>query len=410
MTIYHDPTELERIPLEDAAWVDSYHLAHEALRSPKFASALHNRLTYPIFGHSVLTLSGTAHLERRRTEMPLVLPEAIKRYENEAVLPTLRASIAAAIQAGEGETVVVDLVELVQLALLRVTTTMVGIDGVHDDADARRFREIAVALGNVASVEFSTGDRQALVDAALEAKERFVREYYTASRRRRLKQLDSAPDDTPDLLTLLSAYPGWDDDELVRECVFYVTASSSTTTNATPHFFRELSQWFAEHPEDRPRVDDICFMQRAASETLRLYPPIPALIRRALDDVTLSDGTTVRSGELLVVDLNKSNRDPEVFGPDAAAFNPLRSIPSRVQPWAVSFSLGPHACLGRPIAVGSGQGTDTGDDPIRGVLVLVVQELFRHGATLSSEPPTVREEMEDLRYSRFPIELPRRGS
>ncbi|MGE3619184.1 MAG: cytochrome P450 [Acidimicrobiia bacterium] len=413
----YEPIDSERKPLSEVEWARTYDLAHEVLRSTKFASALHNRASYPIFGHAVLTLSGKEHLARRRTELPLFSRENIQSYQEAAVGPALRGAIEQLRADADGEEVVVDLNQLVQLSLVRATAAIIGIGSVDTDDDAADLQRIAAALGIAASVEFSTLDVDVVIDAALQAKREFIDRFYLDGlRRAQAEMAAAAADDAAErdgegrpanlLRLLLEAYPGWDDDDLIRECLFFLTASGSTTNNASPHLFRELAEWFDAHPEDRPLAEDVVFMQKAAGEALRLFPPVPALIRRALEDVELSDGRLIRRGELVAVDTNAANRDRDRIGPDADRFDPRREIGGKIHPSAVSFGLGPHACPGRPVAIGS-FGRDVEDAP-EGILVVIMQELFRQGARLADEPPTVREEMDDLRYSRFPIALPAR--
>lgn len=74
-------------------------------------------------------------------------------------------------------------------------------------------------------------------------------------------------------------------------------------------------------------------------ETLRLHPPVPALIRRAVADdviplsepVTLSDGTTtaalpIARGQFVYVPLASLQRAPELWGADAGAYRPARFL------------------------------------------------------------------------------------
>ena len=144
----------------------------------------------------------------------------------------------------------------------------------------------------------------------------------------------------------MKKYESWDEDDLLRECIFFLVASASTTTHSAPHTLLELDHWFGEHPEDLARSSHLGFLQRAVSEALRLHPPVPALLRLALADVVLSTGRRIAAGEALALDLNAVNRDPEVFGDDADRFDPDRTHGARTHPYGLSFGSGPHTCPG----------------------------------------------------------------
>ncbi|MFD2351438.1 cytochrome P450 [Nonomuraea ferruginea] len=62
-------------------------------------------------------------------------------------------------------------------------------------------------------------------------------------------------------------------------------------------------------------------------ETVRLNPSSPIGRRRALAPVSLRSGIEIPEGATVVIDLQSVNRDPEVFGADAAAFDPHRTFP-----------------------------------------------------------------------------------
>jgi cytochrome P450 len=159
-----------------------------------------------------------------------------------------------------------------------------------------------------------------------------------------------------DLITILEkTYCDWDEDKLLRECLFYLAASSSTTTNAAPHVYMELWRWMGDHPEDRALLGYASFVQLAVAEALRMHPTVPALIRKALDDVTLTSGRSITAGQQIAIDLNRVNCDPAVFGETASSFDPCRLTPAKVPRYAAAFAAGGHTCIGRRVAAGSGR-------------------------------------------------------
>ena len=303
----------EPMPRERMMWITDYWEAQDILRSASFAADLHNRHSYPIVGESILTLERDAHLQRRRTELPLFSRPALERYEFEA----------------EQELV----------------------EAFYGRAQSRRDVLVAAWRGGTLEEELPL-----------------------------------------DLITVLQkAYSDWYDNKLLRECLFYLAASSSTTTNAAPHVYMGLWRWIGDHPEDGALLGDASFVQLAVAEALRIHPTVPALLRKALNDVTLTSGRSITSGQQIAIDLNRVNGDPAVFGETASGFDPRRLAPAKVPRYATAFAAGAHTCIGRRMAAGSGTGViDNASEPV-GVLTRLMLELFRYDVTLDpARPPVLR--------------------
>lgn len=400
--------------------VTSYAEAEEILRSPAFASVLHARDSAAIVADNVLTLSGEAHRQRRREEGNVVSSRALRGYERDVLLPSLELAFGIADgQRGPDGLVRVDLLDLARTALVHVTAAVIGLDGVDDAATASDLQIIAKEIGEGVSVEWTVGDHREVIQAALAARERFVREHYASAlaRRRELtEQVDRGElteEDLPlDLLTTLLRHHAsdWDDELWQREAAFYLVASANTTTYAVPHVLAELLGWLDSHPEDRSRCEELAFLQRVANEALRLHFPVPALPRRALRDVTIrTSGRRIPEGGHVAVDLHAANRDPEVFGSDADRFDPHREVADPRRPFGLTFGAGPHRCPGRPLAVGDPTRPVHDEEPVAGAVVRLLHDLMRSGAELDPEdPPRLRTDTAQAKYERFPLVLTRR--
>uniref|UniRef100_A0A0D9WRU1 Cytochrome P450 n=1 Tax=Leersia perrieri TaxID=77586 RepID=A0A0D9WRU1_9ORYZ len=161
-------------------------------------------------------------------------------------------------------------------------------------------------------------------------------------------------------------------EDMLEECKTFFFAGKQTTTN--------LLTWatvlLAMHPEWQERArrevlavcgDDagelptkdhlpkLKTLGMILNETLRLYPPAVATIRRAKCDVTVGGIAIPRDTELLVP-IMAIHHDARFWGADAAQFNPARfaggAARAAKHPLAfVPFGLGSRMCIGQNLAI-----------------------------------------------------------
>lgn len=91
------------------------------------------------------------------------------------------------------------------------------------------------------------------------------------------------------------------------------------------------------------------------NETLRLYPPVVATIRRAKVDLELGSYKVPRGTELLIPIL-AVHHDQAIWGNDAKEFNPGRFLDGVARaanhPVAfMPFSIGVRTCIGQNLAI-----------------------------------------------------------
>ncbi|XP_020572675.1 cytochrome P450 734A6-like [Phalaenopsis equestris] len=158
--------------------------------------------------------------------------------------------------------------------------------------------------------------------------------------------------------------------DIVEECKTFFFAGKQTTSN--------LLTWttvlLAMHPEwqDRPRheVLQICgshdlptrdqlsrlkTLGMILNETMRLYPPAVATIRRAKADVQLGVYKIPQGTELLIP-IMAVHHDAGLWGADAAQFNPARfadgvARAARHSTAFIPFGLGARMCIGQNLAL-----------------------------------------------------------
>ena len=167
--------------------------------------------------------------------------------------------------------------------------------------------------------------------------------YFTAMAEERRQH----PED--DLLSALVAAEDDGDrlttDELVTNCILLLIAGHETTTNlignGTLSLLRnpaELARWRA----------DPALAKTAVEELLRYDSPVHLTGRTAMQDATVGEAE-VKAGEQLILLLAAANRDPAEFT------DPAVLDIGRVENRHLSFSSGPHFCLGAALARTEGQ-------------------------------------------------------
>jgi cytochrome P450 len=129
-------------------------------------------------------------------------------------------------------------------------------------------------------------------------------------------------------------------EEMVSTCVLLLIAGHETTVNlianATLALLRHPDQWraLAGDPERSGRV---------VAETLRYDPPVQLASRVATADTAVG-GVTVPAGGIALLLIGATGRDPRLTE-EPEAFDP-----DRHEVRALAFGMGPHYCLGAPLA------------------------------------------------------------
>jgi cytochrome P450 len=88
---------------------------------------------------------------------------------------------------------------------------------------------------------------------------------------------------------------------------------------------------------------DAAAIPNMVEEALRYDAPVQFLFRLTTQDADIN-GTTIPAGNIIVPIYASANRDDEKY-PDAARFDITRNAQGHL-----AFGLGPHFCLGAPLA------------------------------------------------------------
>ncbi|MBF8290581.1 MAG: cytochrome [Chloroflexi bacterium] len=174
-----------------------------------------------------------------------------------------------------------------------------------------------------------------------------------------------------------------------------------------------LMPLMAEDGSLRERIlDDRMFVSRCIHETIRLRAITPHMKRRAEADTVIA-GQAVGQGTMVILNIQAANLSEELYGPDAAEFNPDRHLRDGVPRWGLSFGFGPHQCPGRSSAVGLPVPGDfkPREDHLYGLVPLTVQETVRRGVRRDpNRQPVLDDRSERLAFTSFPVIFDARGT
>uniref|UniRef100_A0A182Q9E0 Cytochrome P450 n=1 Tax=Anopheles farauti TaxID=69004 RepID=A0A182Q9E0_9DIPT len=103
-------------------------------------------------------------------------------------------------------------------------------------------------------------------------------------------------------------------------------------------------------PVTMEEANKLVYTEMVCKETMRLFPVGPLIGRKCVADVKLDDKHTIPAGCSVALGIYQIHRDPSIWGPEAAKFNPDNFLPEKVaerHPYAyLPFSGGPRNCIG----------------------------------------------------------------
>lgn len=384
------------------------------LASKDMAQALHVEWDDDsVLSDTVLQLHGPEHRLRRAVENAVFTRERFDRYELE-LLPEIYRAVVPAI-APDGRA---DLPELGKLLTIWLSSVTAGLDIEADDLETlQRLAEYVDLINRGLSLTFTMRDRDELKAEVRQALAPFAEDIVmpALTRRRRAVHDGVAPEGADVLTELVRRQQelGLADEVLVREMGIYLEGGSYTSTltlMATMHHLFEMERT-DPGSIDRYRDDPVA-TQRAVLEGLRLHPIMPVSKRVADADVAVGTAEFA-AGTVVVLDNEAANRDPDAFGADADRFDPDRTPSPGTPRHGVGFGGGPHACIGRVLAVGTpppAPGEVPKSTHRLGLVPRLAGLLLADGIRPDPDrPPTLEADVSRVRFETYPIVLTARA-
>ena len=184
----------------------------------------------------------------------------------------------------------------------------------------------------------------------------------------------------PDIVSTALESGAFTEENLVDQMMTFLAAGHETTSSSI--------QWavylLALHPDiqtrlrneirasipspssessiDSQAIDRVTYLHAVCSEVLRVYPPVPLTLRIAAHNTTI--GTQpIPKGTVVILAPAAINTSPQLWGSDAAQFNPSRWLDSTDKSHLnnsggatsnyafMTFLHGPRSCIGQRFAV-----------------------------------------------------------
>ena len=394
--------------------IDTFSEAREIYRNKQLRQGLYDAAGVVMTG-VLVNLHGDEHKQRRRLENRTFRRETFDHYERDLFPEVVERTLAPVIAAGR-----TDLVHFGHALMLNLAAVTAGVDRPRgDEEETARLHGYVQYFIEGATLGHSTLDRGERAAVIADQLEQWRVEFLQPSIERRRDLLarvaageldeSAVPRDILSALLQHHADLGLDEATLTREIAFFLLAGAHTSATALVRTVDLALGWLDTHPEDRDRLcHDRLFVQRCVHETIRLNPSSPTGVRRAMADVTLRSGTEICEGDLVTIDLVSVNRDAEVFGDDAASFDPTRETPDGVAPFGLSFAAGMHVCIGQDLAAGvvAAGDDDPGDKHLFGLVPVAVQRFFQAGVRRDPEHAPTRDTATTRPYwSQYPVLL-----
>ena len=172
--------------LADIPRLTDYHDVDFVLRSKDFVQAGGgHRENAPMTLHTVVSLSGEDHFRRRRVEAPVFSRGALQACERETLEPAITDALDSCFAGVPGGEIRADLMVLAREVLTAFRLVLSVSISMRRATSPRGFLCYADRLSDGHNVDWSSRDHGEVMSRALDAKRRFVEEFFIPSWQRR---------------------------------------------------------------------------------------------------------------------------------------------------------------------------------------------------------------------------------
>jgi cytochrome P450 family 135 len=342
----HGPVfTIRALPWGTAVVVNDLALVKEIFTSDPaiFHAGDGNSLLAPVLGRrSVLVLDEEEHMQARKRLLPPFHGEAVRRYGE--VVERIVSDEIGRWPIGR---------PFPMHPRMRAVTLEVILQAVIGVSDPIRLRALRDVLPKTVAITPAIMMMWALPPlervgpwrrfrACVAEANRLLREEIAARR------LDERLDERADVLSQLVRAGEIDDEELRDQIITLLLAGHETTTTGLAWAFERMLR----HPDvlDRAREGEDGYLDAVVSETLRVRPVIPAVLRQLQRPVELA-GFHLPAGVTVMPAITLMHADPTIY-PEPERFRPERFVENgkgSTYTW-IPFGGGRRRCLGAAFA------------------------------------------------------------
>ena len=319
------------------------------------------RILRPLTGDGILNSEGEAWRRNRRLIQPAFNPDRISVYAEMMTDQTARTLDGWA----DGETVTIH-EEMMELTLRIVAEALFGvdIDRYVDEIEGamNSFLPATASLSNLLLPEAVPLPSRRKMARARETLDAVVDDIIAEKRR------EPGEDDVISMLLDAQSDGAPLDDEQIRdEAITLLTAGHETTAVSLTYTTYLLAQHsnieeklVAELDDvlggDRPTIadlDDLSYTERVVEESMRLFPPVPSIVREAkagdrIGGYDIPAGSRIFLSQWVVHRDDRWYDDPLAFRPERWTDEMRDSLPQLAY---FPFSAGPRRCIGDRFAM-----------------------------------------------------------
>ena len=311
--------------LRDGSTFSSERVAHVARRLGR--AELESM--FAMRSEAMLNTDAPKHTRLRSLVSKAFTPKAV-----EAMRPTIQGLVDEYLDAATAGGGPFDLMTGLAYPLpVSVIAAMLGVPR----EDRERFKGWSDAITAVANV--APGLTDDLLDQAATAYRELTDYFRSAVARMK----DSPAAEAGLLAAMAAAHEAGDrlsEGELYANAILLLNAGHETTTNLIGNGTYALMRF----PDQMTRLrDEPAILDSAVEELLRFDSPVQFTNRMARADATIG-AAAVKAGQSVMCILGAANRDPAHFA------DPDRLDLGREDARHVAFGMGPHYCLGAPLA------------------------------------------------------------
>ncbi len=316
----------------------------------------------PVLGEGILNSEGTVWRRNRHLIQPAFHPKEIQRYST--MMTDFTEEELATWEDGETRLVHEDMMEV---TLKIVARALFGVDiDDHVHAVGSALEEFMLGTENLANFILPPGIPTPARMRIKDAREKLDNVVYGLIRERR-----NDPNGEGVIATLLDAtdeHGNHMSDEQIRdEVVTLLLAGHETTALSLTLTMYALAQYpeveeklVAELDEvldgETPTMadlDELTYTEKVVKESMRLYPPVPGIIREAtkpdiIGGYEIPEGATVQMNQWVVHRDPRWYDDPRAFQPERWTKEFEKSLPKLAY---FPFAAGPRRCIGDRFAM-----------------------------------------------------------